>query len=137
VRRALSDQFSLGVTYRFIVDDWGLTSHTGAAQLAFLIDTMSTLTLRYRAYWQSGVNFYAKIYPIDYPQAGFTTRDREQSPMHDQRIALDWEQRVHLDTRLDLAVTASAAGSLYDYSQFVGLTHVWALELTLAIALVR
>jgi hypothetical protein len=102
-----------------------------------LIDGLSTLTLRYRAYWQSGVGFYAKIYPIDYPQTGFTTRDREQSPMRDQRVALDWEQRAHLDAQLDLALTASVAGSLYDYSQFVGLSRVWALELTLAIALVR
>lgn len=137
LRRAFGDALSADATYRFIVDDWGLTSHTALLQLAWLAGDNSVLSLRYRFYLQSGVRFYERRYPAQLSAGAYTTRDREQSPMHDQRVGLDWEQRAQLDEDLALSVVLAAGGSVFDYSQFVGLSQVYALELTLALALVR
>lgn len=137
LRRALSEVFSIGLTYRFVIDDWGLSSHTAALQLNMWVGAASLLSLRYRFYMQSGVNFYRRIYPLDYPRNAYTTRDREQSPMRDQRIGLDWEQKAHVAADFDLLFTTAVGGYLFDYSQFVGLTSVVALEVTFAIAWVR
>lgn len=137
LRRALSEVFSLGGSYRFIVDDWGLTSHTATLQLGLALGAASLLVLRCRFYSQTGVRFYSRVYAAPLPSGAYTTRDREQSPMHDQRLGLDWEQKAQVSQDLALAITTSVAGSVFAYTNFVGLAHAYALELTLAIALVR
>ena len=137
VRRALTDALSAGASYRFIVDDWGLRSHTVALQLGLMLGERSLLSLRYRFYTQTGVRFYAPIYAVTLANEAYATRDREQSPMHDQRIGLDWEQRAQLGSDLDLAISLSAGGTRFDYDAFVGLSHTYAFELALALALVR
>lgn len=136
VRRALSSAFSVGATYRFIFDDWGLKSHTALLQLGLALGAESLLALRYRFYTQTGVDFYSRVYHSPMTPGAYRTRDREKSPMHDQRIALDWEQKAEIANDLQLAITSSVAGSLFQYDDFVGLTHTYALELTLAVALV-
>jgi hypothetical protein len=57
--------------------------------------------------------------------------------MHDQRIALDFQQKAQLSDGLAMSITISAAGTLFDYADFVGLTSVHALELTLALGFLR
>jgi hypothetical protein len=137
VRRALSEAFSLGASYRFILDDWGIKSHTATVELGLTLATDSLLGLRYRFYTQTGVRFYQRVYALPLAPGAYTTRDREQSPMHDQRLSLDWEQKAHVARDLDLAITTSVAGTLFEYDNFVGLALARALELTLAVALVR
>jgi hypothetical protein len=137
LRRALSDALSLGGTYRFIIDDWGLTSHTASLQLGLTLGPASLLSLRYRFYTQTGVRFYARVYAANLAPSAYTTRDREQSPMHDQRIGLDWDQKVSVASGFDLAFTTSVGGSVFDYDNFVGLKQTYALELTLAVTMVH
>jgi hypothetical protein len=95
------------------------------------------LELRYRFYTQTGVDFYSRVYRAPMTPGAYMTRDREQSPMRDQRVALDWEQKAHVGQDLVLAITSSVAGSIFQYDYFVGLERAYALELTLAVALVR
>jgi hypothetical protein len=136
LRRGFGNVLSLGANYRFIVDDWGLTSHTLAAQLGLLPAANTLLTLRYRFYVQSGVRFYAAVYHEPPDPETFTTRDREQSPMHDHRIGLDLQQKVPLgngDVRL--SINAGVGLDFYSYDDFVGLESVTAYELTLAFGL--
>jgi Protein of unknown function (DUF3570) len=135
-RRALTDAWSAGATYRFIFDDWGLKSHTALVQLGLVLGEDSLLSLRYRFYTQTGVDFYSRVYRAPMTPGAYMTRDREQSPMRDQRLALDWEQKAHVGQDLILAITSSAAGSIFQYDNFVGLRQAYALELTLAVALV-
>jgi hypothetical protein len=137
LRRALSDAFSVGASYRFIFDDWGLTSHTASLELGLLVGESHMFSLRYRFYTQTGVDFYAARYISPLPAGAYTTRDREQSPMHDQRIALDWQHKAQLSEGLALSVTAAVAGSHFEYADFVGLTSVYALEFTLALGFLR
>lgn len=138
VRRAFSDTFSFGVNYRFFADDWGLTSHTVALSASLLASENTLLTLRYRFYTQTGVSFYSAVYRSPPDPKTFTTRDREQSPMHDQRIGLDLEQRSPLgDDSMRLVTIASVGADFYEYDNFVGLKRVRALELTLSVGLER
>ena len=138
LRRALSDQISLGATYRFFTDDWGLTSHTIAAQFGWMLSTTTSLTLRYRFYTQSGVSFYAPVYTSLPSASTYTTRDREQSPMHDHRVGADFQHKALLgDGRMRLVVTTGVGADFYSYDNFVGLSDTTALEFTLALALER
>ena len=137
LRRALSDAFSIGASYRFIIDDWGLISHTADLDVAWLAGASNSFGLRYRFYLQSGVDFYKAIYTSPLPEGAYTTRDREQSPMHDQRIALDWQHSSPLTHTLTMTVTTAVAVTRFEYDDFVGLESVNALELTLALGFLR
>jgi hypothetical protein len=135
IRRALGDELSLGLNYRFYIDDWQLSSHTATAQLGLLAGPDTTLTLRYRFYSQTGTGFYLPIYHMLAPNQ-YTTRDREQSPMHDQRVGLDLEQKLALDEQGEkLVLNFGVGGDFYSYARFVGLRSARALELTLAVTL--
>ena len=136
VRRALTQDLSIGLNYRFYLDSWQLSSHTVSAQLAWLVADDTQLALSYRFYTQTGVYFYQRVYAPSADPGRYTTRDREQSPMQSQRLGLEWEQRFalgHAGTRL--VWFTSLGGVLYDYQNFVGLRSVEALELTFALRL--
>lgn len=136
LRHALSDTFSAGVSYRMYVDDWGLLSHTLSAQLAWMLSELTQITLQYRFYTQTGVDFYRMIYPVEASAGAYTTRDREQSPMHDQRLGLELQQLFAIDERgTKLALRANVGGLEYDYRAFAGLSRVRALEVTFALGL--
>jgi hypothetical protein len=136
LRRAFSDEVSVGANYRFYKDDWGLSSHTLGVQIGWLADDNTTLTLRYRYYTQGGVRFYLPIYMTLPAPGAFTTRDREQSPMGDQRIGLDLEQKAPVGEQgTTLVFNVGVGGDFYTYDKFVGLKQTKALELTLAVTL--
>jgi hypothetical protein len=139
LRRALSDQISLGGNYRFFLDSWGLSSHTVAVQLGWTASADTSLALRYRFYTQDGVRFYKPVYETLPDKDQFTTRDREQSPMHDHRIGLDLQQKAAIggDQGAVLVINAGVGGDFYTYDDFVGLKSTKALELTLALTLER
>lgn len=135
VRQALGSETSVGLNYRLYFDSWEMSSHTAAVDLAWQIEQMTSLTLRYRFYLQSGVGFYQRVYAQLPGEDDYMTRDRELSPMSDHRVALEFEQRIALDTEDTLLVlSANAGGTNYAYDNFVGLQRVLALELTFAAA---
>lgn len=135
-RRALSETMAVAVSYRFYMDDWQLRSHTLSAELSWTPSEQTRLALGYRFYAQSGVFFYLPVYPSYLGGAAFTTRDREHSPMHDQRLGIEWIQTLPLDhTSTRLRVHTSVGGLLFNYENFRGLDSVQALELTLALSL--
>jgi hypothetical protein len=135
-RRALGDRFALGASYRFYLDDWQLHSHTLGAELSFMPSERARFVLNYRFYTQTGVYFYLPVYPSYQGRTGFTTRDREQSPMHDQRVGLEWLQTLLVENaNTRLRMHASVGGLLFNYDNFKGLGPVRAVELTLAVSL--
>lgn len=132
-RRALGENASAGLAYRFYVDDWGVVSHTGVAQLAWLPDDRSTVLVRYRLYVQGAAAFYQRQYEMPEGRLRFVTRDRELSPLSTQRLSLSWERDVDLaEAGPTVHVTLGVGGALLSYHDFVGLGHVWALDAILA-----
>ncbi len=136
VRRALSDSVSAGINYRYYFDDWSLGSHTVLAQVGWNVAEASLLAMRYRFYTQGAANFYQARY-LTVPGANtFTTRDRELSPLSYHRISADFEHGFALQGGAKhLVGTLSVGGSFFNYSNFVGLTSIAALEVTMALVL--
>ena len=135
-RYGFAEAFSAGAGYRFYFDDWALQSHTINAQLNWNAAEHTRLSLLYRLYMQTGVSFYRRVYVQSSGPNFYTTRDREQSPMHDQRLGMQFEQGIPLDERGHiLALRASIGASQYDYADFVGLGRVRAYEVTFALGL--
>jgi opacity protein-like surface antigen len=134
-RRAIVDAFSLGLAYRFYIDDWSLTSHTLMVELGFNLAEHSLLMLRYRYYEQGAVNFY-KLRYTELTSGDFRTRDRELSAMLYHRVGLEFEQRLHeFERGRTLAALLAVGGNFYQYREFVGLTESQALEVTLALTI--
>lgn len=127
-RQALGRRLSTGATYRFYLDSWRLRSHTFAADLAVTPARGAVLALEYRAYAQSGAFFYRSRYLSPGP-GGYFTRDRELSSLGSHRLALH-ATYTRPSRRGALELGALAAGSRIEYDDFVGLSRVWALELS-------
>jgi hypothetical protein len=135
LRRALSDALSIGLTYRFYIDDWSLRSHTLLGELGWNLGAHTLFSLRYRFYTQNAAQFYRATYP-SLTTDQFRTRDRELSPLTYQRAGLELEQSAEIgEAGATLAGTIAVAGNLYQYADFVGLSSVVALEVTAALLL--
>lgn len=130
-RRALGKQLSIGAGYRFYIDDWQLLSHTLSAEVAFLPEPDTVLALRYRFYLQGPAKQYQSHY--DTEDQKHYTNDKELSPFSSHRVALDLEHVFHFeDPGERLRVMLSVAPSIFMYSDYVPLSHINALEVTLA-----
>jgi hypothetical protein len=128
VRQALGRKFSTGATYRFYYDSWQLRSHTFAVDVTATPARGAQLALEYRAYAQSGAFFYRQRYLSPVP-GGYFTRDRELSSLGSHRLALHGSYARPL-RRGAIELAALVAGTRIEYDAFIGLSKVWALELT-------
>lgn len=136
VRRAVGDDISLGLTYRYYFDAWGLDSHTILPELGWSVAEDTLLSLRYRFYVQGAADFYRARY-LTLPAVGdHTTHDRELSPLSAQRLAAELTRGMAFDAgRKYLSATLGLAFAVFSYDDFVGLSSVRALELTTALVL--
>ena len=132
-KRALSESVSAGLGYRLYFDDWSIRSHTLDAELAFVPDDQSTLTLRYRFYTQGGAEFYRAHYRSTDTDLRYLTSDRELSPMGLYRLGLDADHSFAIDDDTLLRLALSVGLTRYSYDDFPGLTDVTAYELSLAL----
>lgn len=132
LRRALSEQVSLGGSYRFYIDDWAVLSHTAKADIAWAPQPKSTLSLSYRFYTQSAANFYQPMYSVEEVGRAHFTRDRELSPLTTHRVALevDWLWELGHGGS-DLMTGLAVAPTFYSYADFPMLRSATALEVTL------
>jgi hypothetical protein len=78
--RYLFPQTSARAGYRFYVDSWGLSGHTGELRLARDLGSYVTLSVRERFYFQRAASFYEPWYGS--PRA-YMTVDRELSSFWD------------------------------------------------------
>lgn len=130
LRRAFGERVSMGVSYRYYFDDWGLGSHTASPELAILIGDHGTLSLVYRFYLQSHATFYRETYPLAVDAYRYLTRDRKLSAMMSHHAGLEYRHEVPMgesgSTVLQLGARAGLTRFLY--SEFIGLQQVDALE---------
>ena len=136
IRRSLSRDASIGVGYRFYADDWAVLSHTAALQIAWQAAERTTLLFRYRFYQQGAAGFYQRTYTQQPEQLQYVSRDRELSPLVSNRAAVSIESTFDLDSEgTALRFAATVGGTIFNYGDFVGLTEVYALDLTAAASL--
>jgi hypothetical protein len=135
-RRALGEHVSVGLGYRFFIDNWGIMSHTGVLELGYLIDPELLISLRYRFYQQGDSKYYKKLFERDDYTLTYYTNDKEMSSFMSHRVALDIEKSFELDQANHLlTVVFSVAPSIFLYSDFKPLRSIQALEVTLATVL--
>jgi Protein of unknown function (DUF3570) len=134
-RRALTDTISAGATYRFYFDGWGLMSHTLQAEGAWSPAEETFFALRYKLYSQGAADFYQARYNAIPTAAAFTTRDRELSPMVYHRIGGELSQGVVFAGGEKLTSALAVGGTFYSYSDYIGLSSVSALEVSVAFTL--
>jgi len=135
-RRALGEHFSLGAGYRFYLDDWGILSHTGQAELAWAATDVSTVALSYRFYTQNAADHYKASYQDDDRSSLYFTRDKELSPLSSHRLGLevDWQWDLP-GTDSALSTALLVAPSLFRYSDFRLLDQITALEVTAVVGM--
>jgi hypothetical protein len=132
-RRALSEQFSVGVGYRFYLDSWDVMSHTGLAELNYMPSNLLMFSLRYRFYLQGSAKHYKRVFDSSDINLGYYTNDKELSSFSSHRLALDVEKTFELDDRgHQLGVVVSVAPSIFMYQNYAPLKQIEAFEATLA-----
>lgn len=63
-------------SYRYYQDSWGIRAHTPDARFVLSVTDDVDATLRYRAYWQTAADFYARVYNSSDPAVhAFVTDD--------------------------------------------------------------
>jgi hypothetical protein len=98
LRRALTEALSIGLGYRFFVDDWGMTSHTLEPDLALMPWRGGLLRLRYRAYLQSATEAYRAAHaPAQRAAAAptYLASDPRWATLQTHRVSLDVEHAFH------------------------------------------
>jgi hypothetical protein len=135
-RHALGTHLSAGLDYRFYFDDWGVQSHAAQPDLAWRITDAQTLSFRYRYSTQSEASFYRPRYLDLMSTGGYATRDRKLSALFTNEVGVQFEHRIEQDDG-NRIITWGARSTLSrtDYLAFVGLDHVWALEIAILAAL--
>lgn len=130
-RRAIGRWFSFGVEYRFYFDTWGMLSHAVQPDLAWRLTDSQTLTLRYRYTTQNEALFYQPRYYDLAMTNGYVTRDRKLSAMLENEVGAQYLHRMENDEG-DRVIAWGFRSTLSraDYLAYVGLDHVWALEVT-------
>jgi hypothetical protein len=119
--------------YRFYTDSWGVLSHTVRGEIALVPDADTILALRYRFYLQGAADFYKPHYQQAEP---YVTSDKELSPLHSHRIALELDRSWRFDSDRTLSSVFSLATAFYRYSDFPPLQSMTAFEFNVALVFV-
>ena len=128
-RRALDDQLSAGIEYRFYFDSWGLRAHTIAPDLTYRVSRTGVLSARYRYYTQNEAQFYRPRY-LDLTSTGYVTRDRKLSAFYSHELGVNYLHRFEVGDGTILVAGLRTSASYIEYLEFVGLRSVYAYEAT-------
>lgn len=136
-RHAFGRHVSAGLDYRFYFDDWGIRSHAVQPDVAWLLSRTQTLSLRYRYATQSQASFYRPRYLDLSMTDGHVTRDRKLSALFSNEVGVQYLHRIESDDS-DRVIVWGVRSTLSraDFLAYVGLDHVWALEVTALVELV-
>jgi hypothetical protein len=136
LRRALGDSFSIGLGYRFYLDDWDVRSHTLLGELSYSPEPLLIFSLRYRFYMQGSASQYRPTYDSSDTGRQYFSNDKELSTFSSHRLALDVERAFELDERgHQFILNLSVAPSRFIYSNYLPVSQITAFEVTLATVL--
>jgi hypothetical protein len=136
-RRALGQNASLGLEYRYYFDDWGVQSHTLTPDLSWMPGEHDLINLGLRYYTQSDADFYRARYLSLDATTRYVTRDRELSALYSYRLSFSYEHGFVLtdDGSMELEAAFRGGVTRYHYQAFVGLDSVDAIEGSFMLAL--
>ena len=135
-RHAFGRTISMGLDYRFYFDDWGVRSHAIQPDVAWRLSDTQTLSFRYRYATQSEAFFYQPRYLDIAMTTGFVTRDRKLSALLSNEVGVQYLHRIESEDGDRVVVWGlRSTVSRADFLAYVGLDHVWAVELTALVGL--
>ncbi len=118
-RRYLARYAALTARYRLYIDDWGVLSHTGRAQLRVIPADRWAVEVGGRGYTQRGAGFYQQHYS---QVQRYMSNDRELSTFWDVSVGgkLEWRRGA-------LTVRANVEGIYYRFLEFASLGRRYAV----------
>lgn len=129
-RRALVENLSLGASYRFYLDDWGVMSNTASIDAAWIPSERWLLSLGYRFYRQGAASHY-QIFYLPTPTPTHVTSDKELSTLSSHRVDLEVSHAWRLDDLgTELRAVLVTAPTYYSYEDFLPLDHIIAIDVT-------
>lgn len=132
-RRALTDDLSIGASYRFYLDSWELASHTIGVDGALIPSEGWLLSLGYRLYTQNSASHFKTFY-VAMPFPEHYTSDKELSSLTSHRLELEVAKTWELDELgSQLSTVLLVAPSYFLYHEFLLVDTISALEVTLGV----
>ncbi len=104
---------SLGGSYRYFTDDWGIDAHTGEINYTHTFGPHWIAEVKYRYYDQSQADFYGDLFLFpSQDENDYRARDKELSDMSSQTISLyiSYERKIGWGPMDKVALTVQ-----YDY----------------------
>jgi hypothetical protein len=97
----LPERRTVGASYRYFTDDWGIDAHTMQISYAQVWRERWTVELKYRYYQQSNADFYSDLFEFESQDAkDWRARDKELSDFNDHTLSMyvsyDWPLRYQL-----------------------------------------
>lgn len=112
-RRAVSEFASIGLLYRFFIDDWSMTSHTLESDVAWLPWERGLVRLRYRLYLQSATKallIARDAFPASSELVTYLTGDARWAQLYTQRLSLEVEHTFAFAENVALTLFAAVGG---------------------------
>jgi hypothetical protein len=114
VRRQVAATWFATSTYRFVVDDWALSSHTATLELRHPLGARFLVGAAVRGYVQGGAAFYRGAYVLDGgAPPPLRTRDRTLGPMRDVAATLTVDRALDADARWHLVLAGGVLAAWF------------------------
>ncbi len=118
---------SVGGSYRYFTDDWGIDAHT--AQVAYTHVFLENWTgdLKYRYYQQGAADFYSDLFIVSsQDDKDYRARDKELSEFNDHTLSLHLRYSRDVKNRwLDKAAVSFQWDRIwFDYDNFSDLRDI-------------
>jgi hypothetical protein len=120
---------TLGASYRYFTDDWGIDAHTAQISYTHTFRDRWILDARYRYYEQSAADFYADLFLApSQDDKDYRARDKELSQFNSNSLSLHLSYELPMRHRLmdKSAVSLQWDRIYFDYDNFSDLTDVTA-----------
>ena len=127
------DRDSFALSYRFMDDDWGVTSQTAEARYRWNINEKSYLEPQLRYYTQGAADFYRTVLFAGDPQPEFASADHRLADFDAYTVGFkyghrtdrgEWSVRLEYYEQSADASPGSAVGDLVNYDLVPPLTAV-------------
>ena len=121
---------SLGTSYRYFTDDWGIDAHTGQLSYTHAFGSHWMVDLKYRYYDQGAADFYSDLFLFpSQDEKDYRARDKELSDMNSQTFSLyvSYERPIGFGPMDKAGISLQWDHIMLDYDNFSDLRDTEAL----------
>jgi hypothetical protein len=115
---------TVGGSYRYFTDDWGIDAHTAGVSYTHVLFDHWFIDLKYRYYEQSDADFYADLFLVSSQDSrDYRARDKELSEFSNQTFSIyvSYEHSFNYRFMDKAALTFQWDHLMFDYDNFTDL----------------